>query len=184
MTPQLAVKMALAAALGLAVAQALDLPYPEYAVLAAATVTDIHARPSALLGVLRMVGSIVGVALSVLLVEVTGVSAWSIGLAVLVGVTVCVLARSAAAARLSVIVLGVGTLGIGERVEQWAGGRLLTTAVGVVVTVLVSALPWPTRAIDALAAPLGRVPWPRRLVRVVSAADQHRLTRAGIVSEE
>jgi uncharacterized membrane protein YgaE (UPF0421/DUF939 family) len=184
MTPQVAIKMALSAALGLAVAQALDLPYPEYAVLAAATVTDVHAGPSALLGVLRMVGTVVGVALAIVLVEVTGVSAWSIGVATLVGVTVCVLVRSAAAARLSVIVLGVGTLGIGEHVEQWAGDRLLTTAVGAGVTVIVSALPWPTRAIDAVVAPVRGIQWPRRLFGSVSAAHQHRLTRAGIVGEE
>jgi uncharacterized membrane protein YgaE (UPF0421/DUF939 family) len=183
MTPQLTVKMALAAGLGLAGAQALGLPYPEYAVLAAATVTDDHARPSAVLGALRMVGSLVGVVLSLVLVEVTGVSPWSIGIATLVGVAICVLVRSAAAARLSVIVLGVGTLGIGEGVESWAGGRLLTTAFGVVVTVIVSALPWPTRLIAAVAAPVREVRWWPPL-RATPVSDQKRLTRAGIVSEE
>ena len=127
MTLHLALKIALAAALGLAVAQALDLPYPEYAVLAAATVTDVHAGPSAVLGVLRMVGSAVGIGLALLLVEVTGVSPWSVGFASLIAIGTCVLVHSAAAARLSIIVLGVGTLGIGDGVEAWAGDRLLTT---------------------------------------------------------
>jgi uncharacterized membrane protein YgaE (UPF0421/DUF939 family) len=184
MTLHLALKIALAAALGLAVAQALDLPYPEYAVLAAATVTDVHAGPSAVLGVLRMVGSAVGVGFSVLLVEVTGVSPWSVGAASLIAIGTCVLVRSAAAARLSIIVLGVGTLGIGDGVEAWAGDRLLTTGVGVVVTVIISAVPWPSRQIDAFLSPLRRLHWPRRIVGHVSPADQHRLTRAGIVSEE
>jgi uncharacterized membrane protein YgaE (UPF0421/DUF939 family) len=182
LTLQLAVKMALAAAVGLGVAQALGLPYPEYAVLAAATVTDDHAGSSVVLGILRMVGSLVGVVLSVLLVEVTGVSAWSIGLACLAGVGICVLVRSTAAARLSVIVLGVGTLGIVDRVEEWAGGRLPTTAAGIVVTVIVSALPWPTRLIARIAAPFRGLRWPWRLAAPFS--DQKRLTRAGIVSEE
>jgi uncharacterized membrane protein YgaE (UPF0421/DUF939 family) len=182
MTLHLAVKMALAAALGLAVAQAIGLPYPEYAVLAAATVTDDHARPSAVLGALRMVGSAVGVVLALLLVEVIGVTPWSIGLASLVGVGVCVLVRSAAAARLSMIVLGVGTLGIGDGVEGWAGSRLLTTFVGVVITVIVSALPWPERLTAAVAAPFRRVRWLG--LHAASSADQKRLTRAGIVSEE
>ncbi len=184
MTLHLALKIALAAALGLAVAQALDLPYPEYAVLAAATVTDVHAGPSAVLGVLRMVGSAVGIGLALLLVEVTGVSPWSVGFASLIAIGTCVLVHSAAAARLSIIVLGVGTLGIGDGVEAWAGDRLLTTGVGVVVTVIISAVPWPSRQIDAFLSPLRRLHWPRRIVGHVSPADQHRLTRAGIVSEE
>lgn len=184
MTLQLALKITLAAALGLAVAQALGLPYPEYAVLAAATVTDVRAGSSAVLGVLRMVGSVIGVGLSILLVEVTGVSPWSVGLASLIAIGTCVIVRSAAAARLSIIVLGVGTLGIGDGVEAWAGGRLLTTAVGVIVTVIVSAVPWPARQVDAVLAPLRRLQWPRHVAGFVSPSDQHRLTRAGVVSEE
>jgi uncharacterized membrane protein YgaE (UPF0421/DUF939 family) len=184
MTPHLAIKMALAASLGLAVAQALALPYPEYAVLAAATVTDIRARPSAVLGVLRIVGSVVGVGLAILLVDVTGVSPWSIGVATLIAVTACVLVRSPATARLSVIVLAVGALGIGDQVEQWAGDRLLTTAVGVVVTVMVSAVPWPARLSDAVGERLRRAPWLERVARFAPPSEQHRLTRAGIVSEE
>ncbi len=182
MTLQLAIKMAFAAGLGLAVAQALGLPYPEYAVLAAATVTDDHAGPSAVLGTLRMVGSLVGVGLSILLVEVVGVSPWSIGVACLVGIGICVLIRSPAAARLSVIVLGVGTIGFTTGVEDWGGGRLLTTAVGVAVTVIVSAVPWPTRLIASLTARRRGVRWLGRYPRTPS--DEKRLTRAGIVSEE
>jgi uncharacterized membrane protein YgaE (UPF0421/DUF939 family) len=183
---ELVVKIAICAGGGLGVARALHLPYPEYAVLAAATVVDTGAREAGLLGILRMVGTVVGAGLAVLVVHVAGVEPWSVALAAGIGMTACILVHSSAAARLSVIVLGVGAIGFADRVDSWLGDRLLTTLVGVLLSVGVSAVPWPARAAARVGVPVRRLAHAaeRRGLALLPETQLRRLTRAGIVSEE
>ncbi len=184
MKVEIVVKTAVSAGVGLAVARAIHLPLPEYTVLAAATVADVRAKEAGLLGLLRLVGSVVGASLAVLLVDVVGVHPWSVGIAAAIGMSVCVLLRSAAAARLSVIVLGVGCVGFGDEVGTWMGDRLLTTLFGVAVSVAVSAVPWPATLADRVAVPFRRGIDAATRRGIVPHTQLLRLTRAGIVSEE
>ncbi len=144
---ELAVKMGAAAGLGLFIAHLLDLDFPIYVLLAVATTVDIQAVGSWLLAGYRMIGTLIGVGLAILVVEHWSVTPLSAGVVMGSIVVVCAGLGLRHSTRLAALVFAVGITEFTSEIDRWAGGRLVATLVGAVVAIAVSAVPMPHPAL-------------------------------------
>ena len=140
---ELAIKMGLAAGIGLFVAHLLDLKFPVYVLLAVVTVVDTGAVGSWLLAGYRMVGSVIGVLLAVLVVQRWSVTPLSAGIVMGGIVVLCSALGARHSMRLAALVFAVGITEFSSEVDSWAGNRLVATLVGAVITIVVSVVPMP-----------------------------------------
>jgi len=86
---ELALKMGVAGGIGLFVAHLIDLEFPLYVLLAVATTIDTEAVGSWLLAGYRMIGSLIGVWLAILVVELWSVTPLSAGVVMGSIVVIC-----------------------------------------------------------------------------------------------
>jgi uncharacterized membrane protein YgaE (UPF0421/DUF939 family) len=142
---ELAVKMGVSAGLGLFVAHLLDLAFPVYVLLAVATVADTRGARSWLLAGYRLIGTIIGIALAIFVVELWSVTPFSAGVVMGAIVLICSGLGQRDSLRLAVIVFAVGITEFRADIDNWAEGRIIATLVGAAVTVVVSAVPLPRR---------------------------------------
>src|SRR5205807_6526540 len=98
---QLALRAAVAAALSIAIAQALKLEHPIYAFLAAVIVTDLLPSQSRQLGLRRLVATVLGAACGAAPSPVLGAGPWAVGLGVLFAMLMSQLFRAQDAAKVA-----------------------------------------------------------------------------------
>jgi uncharacterized membrane protein YgaE (UPF0421/DUF939 family) len=155
---ELALKMGLAAGVGLFVAHLLDLRFPIYVLLAVATCIDTEAVGSWLLAGYRLVGTLVGVLLAILVVHQWSVTPLSAGVVMGGIVLLCAGLGLRHSTRLAALVFAVGITEFSSQVDRWAGGRLVATLVGAAVSIVVSAVPMPHPALRRHHHPESDVP--------------------------
>ncbi len=138
---QLATRASLAAAVSVAIATALGLPYPIYALIAAVIVTDFAPAQTRRLGFQRLIATIIGAACGGLLRSVVEPAAWSIGLGILLAMVVCQQSRAPEGAKAAGYISGIIMLAHGENTWSYAAYRFLETMLGITVAWAISFIP-------------------------------------------
>jgi uncharacterized membrane protein YgaE (UPF0421/DUF939 family) len=138
---QLAVRASVAAALSLAIAQALELRHPLYAAIAAVIVTDLSRSATRRLGLHRLAATVVGAACGAILSLVLQPEAWAVGLGILLAMLACHLVRVPEGAKVSGYISGIVVFA--HAAEPWAYAffRFMETALGVGVAWAISYIP-------------------------------------------
>jgi len=138
---QLALRAAVAAALSIAIAQALKLEHPIYAFLAAVIVTDLLPSQSQHLGLRRLLATILGAVCGAALSPMLAPSPLGIGLGVLLAMLMSQLFRAQDAAKVAGYICGIVVLDHSTEPWHYAFYRLIETALGVVVAWAISYVP-------------------------------------------
>ena len=138
---RLAVRAALSAALALAIAQLARLPSPVFAMIGAVIVTDLSAAETRRVALPRLGGTLTGAAIGAALTPALIPRPLAIGAGVFAAMWLTHLLRWRTAEKLAGYTCGIVLLD--QRSNPWLYGfdRLLETALGIGVAVLVSLVP-------------------------------------------
>lgn len=138
---QLSIRAALSAAISVSVAELLRLQYPIYALISAVIVSDLSPTRTRQLGLWRLAGSVVGATVGASMSQFLPFSPWAIGLGVLVAMFLSYALRLQDAARVAGYVCGIVMLDYAVDPWPYAFYRLVETALGIGVAMLVSFIP-------------------------------------------
>ena len=138
---QLPIRAAVAAGLSVTIAQLLRLHYPLYAMIAAVIVTDLSPLQTRKLGLWRLVGTVLGATLGAVLSSLLPSTPWAIGLGIMVAMFLSHLWRLHGAAKLTAYLCGIVLLEHSAHPWVYALHRVIETALGIGVAMLVSLVP-------------------------------------------
>lgn len=138
---QRSVRAATAAGLALAIAQALQLRFPIFAMIAAVIVSEPTPVQTRRLGVQRMAGTIIGASLGAALSPWLDARPGAEALAVAAAMLVTHLLHLEAAAKLAGYVCGIVLIEPDEGAWVYARARVFETLLGIAMALLVSYMP-------------------------------------------
>jgi uncharacterized membrane protein YgaE (UPF0421/DUF939 family) len=138
---QLALRAGVAAGASVALADALQLGYPIYAMIGAVIVTDLSPAKTRELALQRLVGTVLGAAIGALVSVIGLVGPGAIGLSIAVTLFLCHALGLRGTAKLAGYVCGIVMLEHSAQPWEYAALRVVETVLGVVVAVAVSVVP-------------------------------------------
>jgi uncharacterized membrane protein YgaE (UPF0421/DUF939 family) len=124
-----------------ALADALQLGYPIYAMIGAVIVTDLSPAKTRELALQRLVGTVLGAAIGALVSVIGLVGPGAIGLSIAVTLFLCHALGLRGTAKLAGYVCGIVMLEHSAQPWEYAAFRVVETVLGVVVAVAVSVVP-------------------------------------------
>lgn len=138
---QLSMRAAAAAGLSLLIANLISLPHPMFAFISAVIVTDLSPQASRALGRRRVIATLVGAGVGVLLNPLLGGGPGAVALAVLVAMIACQYMGASEGARVAGFVAGIIVLEGQPGSLVYAFYRIVETLLGVFVALAISYVP-------------------------------------------
>jgi uncharacterized membrane protein YgaE (UPF0421/DUF939 family) len=138
---QLSIRAAVAAGMATAIAQILRLPFPLYAMIAAVIVTELSPSQTRILGMRRLAGTVMGALFGAALSPLLQNAPWAIALSVMAAMLITHLVHLQDAAKMTGYVCAIVLLNYNDHPWSYALYRLMETALGIGVAVLVSLVP-------------------------------------------
>lgn len=138
---QLATRAGASAGISLAIANALGLAHPVFAMIAAVIVTDLAAAKTRELAWPRLVGTLIGAVMGAVASYWLPTSAWSAAFGIAVVMLACTALRMPQAAKLAGYVAGIILFSQASQPWLYALERLVETGLGVSVAIAVSMVP-------------------------------------------
>ncbi|WP_188579490.1 FUSC family protein [Azorhizobium oxalatiphilum] len=138
---QLALRVAISAAITLPIAKALHFEQPVYAFVAAVIVTDLSPKISRHLGLIRIAATLVGAAIGMALSLAFGAGLYTVGVGVFASMVMCQLLNVADGAKVAGYIAGLILFDHLGDAWTYAMDRILETLLGVFVAWGVSLVP-------------------------------------------
>ena len=138
---QVTSRAALAAGVAVGVAQALELRFPLYAMIAAVIVTDLDPAKTRRLAGPRLVGTVVGTVVGAVIAPFAEGGPLTVMVTVLTAMVICHLFGLTEAAKLAGYVCGIVVLDHGGQPWSYGALRFVETALGVGAAVIVGFIP-------------------------------------------
>lgn len=138
---QLALRAGIAAGVALAIAQLAKLDLPIYAAVAALIVTDLKPRQSTILGVHRIVATILGAGCGGALSMLLPAQPWAVGAGIAIAMLISDLVQGKDGVRVAGFTCAIIIATVGDAPWHFAFDRLVETLIGVVVAWAVSHIP-------------------------------------------
>ncbi|RCJ37819.1 hypothetical protein A6769_11180 [Nostoc punctiforme NIES-2108] len=143
---KMALKMAIASAISLIIAQGLQWEYPFYAVIAAIIVMSSTHGSTLKLGIQRLIGTAIGAIAGAIFAIALGSNSWSLGLCVFLTIFFTSYWKLNEAAKLAGYVAAIVILSHSQSPWLYAWHRYLETFLGIAVALLVNNFIFPARA--------------------------------------
>jgi uncharacterized membrane protein YgaE (UPF0421/DUF939 family) len=143
---KIALKMAVASALSLIVAQQLQWDYPFYAVIAAIIVMSSTQGSTLKLGVQRLIGTAIGAIGGAITAATLGSNPWSLGITVFLTFFLASFCKFTEAAKLAGYVSAIVILSYSHSPWNYAWVRFLETLLGIGIALFVNRVIFPTSA--------------------------------------
>jgi uncharacterized membrane protein YgaE (UPF0421/DUF939 family) len=138
---QLAVRAALGAGISLAIARALNLDSPIFALIAAVIVTDRHPAETRKLAIRRVISTAIGAACGVALAQVLGPSSWEAAIAIFAAMMLSIAVTQLGDPKLAAYLCALIIINYHDNPLHYAWYRFVETMIGIVVAWAISLVP-------------------------------------------
>ena len=138
---QLAVRAALAAGISLAIARALNLDSPIFALIAAVIVTDRNPAQTRKLAIRRVISTAIGALCGVALAHVLGPSSSEAAIAIFVAMMLSIAVTQLGDPKLAAYLAALIIINYGDHPWHYAFYRFVETVIGIVVAWAISLVP-------------------------------------------
>src|SRR4051812_3344044 len=138
---QLAVRAALGAGISLAIARALQLDTPIFALIAAVIVTDRDPAETRKLAIRRTISTAIGALCGVALAHVLGQSSWEAIIAIFVAMMLSIVVTQLGDPKIAAYLCALIVINYADNPWHYAFYRFIETALGIVVAWAISLVP-------------------------------------------
>jgi uncharacterized membrane protein YgaE (UPF0421/DUF939 family) len=138
---QLAVRAALGAGISLAIARALNLDTPIFALIAAVIVTDRDPAETRKMAIRRVVSTAIGAVCGVGLAQVLGQNSWEAGIAIFVAMMLSIVMTQLVDPKIAAYLCAIIIINYGDNPWHYAVYRFIETVLGIVVAWAISLVP-------------------------------------------
>jgi uncharacterized membrane protein YgaE (UPF0421/DUF939 family) len=138
---QLAVRAAVGAGVSFAIARALNLETPIFALIAAVIVTDLDPAETRKSGVRRVISTAIGAACGVAFAQVLSQSAWEATIAIFLAMMLSVAVTQLGDPKIAAYLCALIVINYGDQPFHYAYYRFIETVLGIVVAWAISLVP-------------------------------------------
>ena len=138
---QLAARAALGAGISLAIARALNLETPIFALIAAVIVTDRDPAETRRLAIRRVISTAIGAACGVALAQVLGQSSWEAAIAIFIAMMLSIAVTQLGDPKIAAYLCALIIINYSEQPFHYAFYRFIETVLGILVAWAISLVP-------------------------------------------
>jgi uncharacterized membrane protein YgaE (UPF0421/DUF939 family) len=138
---QLAVRAALGAGISLAIARALNMDTPIFALIAAVIVTDRDPAETRKLAIRRVISTAIGAACGVALAQVLGESSWEAAIAIFIAMVLSIAVTHLGDPKIAAYLCALIIINYNDNPWHYAFSRFIETVLGILVAWAISLVP-------------------------------------------